>query len=352
MQLAIVVPCYNEQDVLPETSRRLLAVLERLMVEGLASRSSQLYFVDDGSRDQTWSLIEELARADTRVHGIKLSRNCGHQNALIAGLFSAKGDAIVSIDADLQDDVTLIGEMVKRYHEGSEIVYGVREDRSADSPFKRIPAELYYRLLRLMGVEVVFNHADFRLMSRRAIEALREYREVNLFLRGIIPMLGFRTATVVYKRGERFAGRSKYPLRKMISLAAHGITSFSAAPLRLITALGVLVCLASFALVAWALWLRLFTDQAVPGWTSTVLPIYFLGGVQLLCIGVIGEYLAKLYLEVKGRPRFVVERITGGEGQQEAGSTPPASGESVRPDGETRDTLSPEPERQRKGLVA
>ena len=212
--------------------------------------------------------------------------------------------------------------MVQRYHEGSEVVYGVREDRSSDSLFKRCSAELYYRLLGLIGVQVVFNHADYRLLSRRAIETLREYREVNLFLRGIIPMLGFKTATVSYRRGERVAGESKYPLRKMVSLAIDGVTSFSATPLRLITALGLLVCLASFALVAWALWLRLFTDQAVPGWTSTVLPIYFLGGVQLLCIGVIGEYLAKIYLEVKGRPRFVVERVAGGDRQQVMGSAP------------------------------
>lgn len=341
MRLAIVVPCYNEQDVLPETSRRLLGVLDRLVAEELASPSSGLYFVDDGSRDRTWSLIEELARADARVHGIKLSRNRGHQNALVAGLFIAEGDAIVSIDADLQDDVDVIDDMVRRYHEGSEIVYGVREDRTSDSLFKRVSAELYYRLLRLMGVQAVFNHADFRLMSRRAIEALREYREVNLFLRGIIPMLGFETATVAYRRGERFAGESKYPLGKMISLAVHGVTSFSATPLRLITALGLLVCLASFALVAWAFWVRLFTDQALPGWTSTVLPIYFLGGVQLLCIGVIGEYLAKIYLEVKARPRFVVERVIGVEGRQETASPQVAA----------RDPLSLPPERQPKDRV-
>ena len=320
MQLAIVVPCYNEQEALPETSRRLLAVLERLAGEGLAARSSRLYFVDDGSRDRTWGLIEELARVDPRTHGIKLSRNRGHQNALIAGLLAAEGDLVVSVDADLQDDVDVIIEMVRRHHEGSEIVYGVREDRTSDSFFKRFTAGLYYRLLRLMGVQVVFNHADFRLMSRRAVETLREYREVNLFLRGIVPMLGFATATVRYRRRPRLAGESKYPLRKMLALAVEGVTSFSATPLRLITALGFAVCLGSFAMVVWAIGLRLFTNEALPGWASTVIPIYFLGGVQLLCIGVIGEYLAKIYLEVKARPRFTIERVIGGREDAETGS--------------------------------
>jgi glycosyltransferase involved in cell wall biosynthesis len=322
MQLAIVVPCYNEEEVLPETSRRLLAVLDRLVTEGLADPASGIWFVDDGSRDRTWPLIEELSLAHPRIGGIKLSRNRGHQNALVAGLLTVPGDAVVSIDADLQDDVEVIREMVLRHRDGCDIVYGVRPDRSVDG-LMRVPAKLHYRLLRLMGAEVVLDHADFRLMSRRAIEALRGYREVNLYLRGIVPMLGFRTETVAYKRAERFAGESKYPLRKLAGLAFQGITSLSAAPLRLITTLGLLVCAGSFALVLWALWIRLFTDQIVPGWASTVVPIYFLGGVQLLCIGVIGEYLAKMYLEVKGRPRFVIERmIEGGlSGQPEAGAT-------------------------------
>jgi glycosyltransferase involved in cell wall biosynthesis len=323
MQLAIVVPCYNEQEVLPETARRLLDVLERLAAEGLASASSRIYFVDDGSRDRTWGVIEELARVHPQVHGIKLSRNRGHQNALLAGLLAAEGDAVVSIDADLQDDVEVIRDMVLRHREGCDVVYGVRSDRAVDG-LMRYPAKLHYRLLRLMGAEVVLDHADFRLMSRRAIEALREYREVNLYVRGIVPMLGFKTTTVAYKRAERFAGESKYSLRKLASLAFQGITSFSAAPLRLITALGLLICIGSFALVTWALWMKFFSDQPPPGWASTVVPIYFLGGVQLLCIGVIGEYLAKIYLEVKARPRFVIERVVGGEvsPQREAGATP------------------------------
>jgi glycosyltransferase involved in cell wall biosynthesis len=311
-QLAIVVPCYNEEEVLPETSRRLVGLLERLAGEGLVDFTSRVYFVDDGSRDRTWGLIEELSRKHSQVCGIKLSRNRGHQNALLAGLLTAQGDAVVSIDADLQDDVEVIREMVLRFHEGCEVVYGVRSDRSVDG-LLRYPALLHYRLLRLMGAEVVLDHADFRLMSRRAIEALREYREVNLYVRGIVPMLGFRTATVAYRRAERFAGESKYSLRKLAGLAFQGVTSFSAAPLRLITTLGLLVCAGSFGLVIWALSIRLFTDQIVPGWASTVVPIYFLGGVQLLCIGVIGEYLAKIYLEVKSRPRFVIERVVSGE---------------------------------------
>jgi glycosyltransferase involved in cell wall biosynthesis len=323
-QLAIVVPCYDEQEVLGETTRRLLAVLDRLAADGRVADASRIYFVDDGSRDRTWSLIEDLARAHPQVCGIKLSRNRGHQNALVAGLLTAEGDAIVSIDADLQDDVDVIPEMVERYREGCDIVYGVRSDRAVDG-LMRIPAKLHYRLLRLMGAEVVLDHADFRLMSRRAIEALREYREVNLYIRGIVPMLGFKTAAVTYRRAERFAGESKYSLRKLGSLALQGMTSFSAAPLRLITTLGLLVCAGSFALVLWALWIRLFTDLGVPGWASTVVPIYFLGGVQLLCIGVIGEYLAKIYLEVKARPRFVVERTVGGQapdGRGAAGAVP------------------------------
>jgi glycosyltransferase involved in cell wall biosynthesis len=324
MQLAIVVPCYNEQEVLRETSRRLLGVLERLAGAGLVTTASRIYFVDDGSRDRTWSLIEDLARAHPQICGIKLSRNRGHQNALIAGLLTAEGDAIVSIDADLQDDVEVIPEMVQRYREGCDIVYGVRSDRTVDG-LLRFPAKLHYRLLKLMGAEVVLDHADFRLMSRRAIEALREYREVNLYIRGIVPMLGFKTATVAYRRVERFAGESKYSLRKLAALASQGVTSFSAAPLRLITALGLIVCTGSFALVLWALGIRLFTDQIVPGWASTVVPIYFLGGVQLLCIGVIGEYLAKIYLEVKARPRFVVERMAGRQAGNQDGETTPSA---------------------------
>lgn len=270
-----------------------------------------MYLVDDGSSDATWELVERLHAQDARLCGIKLSRNRGHQNALLAGLFAVEGDAIVSIDADLQDDVEAIVPMVAHARAGADIVFGVRAARAHDGWFKRVTAKGFYRLLAALGVQVVLDHADFRLMTRRAVEALRAYPEVNLYLRGIVPLLGFRTARVPYARGARVAGESKYPLRRMLSLGLQGVTSFSAAPLRLITALGLLVSLGSLALARWAIWIRLFTDEAVPGWASTVVPIYFLGGVQLLCIGIIGEYLAKTYTEVKRRPRFIIERALG-----------------------------------------
>jgi glycosyltransferase involved in cell wall biosynthesis len=311
MKLAVVVPCFNEEAVLPQTARALTAVLERLAQAGAIARDSRVYFIDDGSTDATWEIVERLHAADARCCGIKLSSNRGHQNALLAGLFAAEGDAIVSIDADLQDDVEAIADMVEQARAGADVVFGVRAQRAHDSAFKRLTAKLFYRLLAALGVQVVLDHADFRLMTRRAVEALRAYPEVNLYLRGIVPLLGFRTARVEYARGARVAGESKYPLRRMISLGLQGVTSFSAAPLRLITALGFLVSLGSLALVLWAIWIRLFTDDAVPGWASTVVPIYFLGGVQLLCIGIIGEYLAKTYVEVKRRPRFIIERTLG-----------------------------------------
>lgn len=311
MKLAIVVPCFNEAAVLADTARALTAQLDTLTNAGAIDRDSRVVFVDDGSTDSTWTLIEHAHAADPRVCGIKLSGNRGHQNALLAGLMNAEGDAIVSIDADLQDDVGAIGRMVAAHRSGADIVFGVRASRAHDSIFKRLSARLYYRLMAAMGVRVVLDHADFRLMSRAAVEALREYAEVNLYLRGIVPLLGFRTAEVEYARAPRLAGESKYPLRKMISLGLQGITSFSALPLRLITMLGLLVSLGSLTLVAWAIWIRVFTDDAVPGWASTVVPIYFLGGVQLLCIGIIGEYLARTYLEVKRRPRFLIERALG-----------------------------------------
>ena len=276
-------------------------------------RTAGSALVDDGSRDRTWALIEAAAQASPLVTGLKLSRNRGHQAALMAGLMNADADAVISVDADLQDDLAAIEAMVDAHAGGADVVYGVRRRRDADTFLKRTSAEAYYRLLNLLGVEVVFNHADYRLLSRRVLAALASYRESNLFLRGIIPQLGFPSAIVTYDRAERFAGESKYPLRKMLSFAWQGVTSFSAAPLRLITTIGVLVSAGSFGVAAWALWLRLFTSDAVPGWTSTVVPMYFLGGVQLLCIGIIGEYLAKIYLEVKRRPAYFVEQRVGGE---------------------------------------
>lgn len=307
--LTIVVPCYNEAEVLPETLRRLQSVLEDLELKNKITPNSKLVFVDDGSRDQTWTLIERLADECHTVHGIKLSRNFGHQNALLAGLLVAEGDALISVDADLQDDLSVIEQMIDACRSGCDVVYGVREDRETDSAFKRFTAESYYCLLAFMGVDVVFNHADYRLLSRRVVETLREYGEVNLFLRGIIPLLGFRSKSVSYRRAERFAGESKYPVRKMLSLAFQGITSFSTFPLRLITVLGLIIFVISSLMGMWAIGIRLFTDLAVPGWASTVVPTYFLGGIQLLGIGVIGEYLAKIYMETKRRPRFHIEKL-------------------------------------------
>ncbi len=307
-RLAIVVPCFNEREVLPETTRRLTSLLDELMAGGRVTRSSQIVYVDDGSRDGTWQLIEDLAGADGRVGGIKLSRNRGHQNALLAGLFTVEADVLISVDADLQDDIQVMKEMLQSYSQGTQVVYGVRKDRTSDGTFKRATAQGFYRMIRALGVESVYNHADFRLMSRQAVSALKDFGEVNLFLRGIVPLLGFKSSVVHYARAERFAGVSKYPLRKMLALALDGVTSFSVIPLRLITAVGFLVFLLSCGMGLWTLWVRLFTQHAVPGWTSTLVPIYFLGGIQILCIGILGEYLGKVYQETKGRPRYIIEK--------------------------------------------
>jgi len=308
LRLAIVVPCYNEHEVLPETNRRLLALLDKLQAQALVCASSGIYYVDDGSLDGTWALIERLAAGNPRVHGLKLSRNRGHQMALLAGLLTVGGDALVSIDADLQDDVAVIENMVHEHLAGAEVVYGVRDSRASDTIFKRRTALMYYGLMKKMGVDMVHNHADFRLLGRRAVEALREYGEVNMFLRGIVPLIGYRAATVKYDRAERFAGVSKYPLRKMLVFAAEGITSFSIVPLRLITLLGVLVSIFSFAMILFVVYGTLVMKAALPGWASTVVPVYFLGGIQLLSIGILGEYVAKIYLETKGRPRYFIEK--------------------------------------------
>jgi glycosyltransferase involved in cell wall biosynthesis len=306
-RLAIVVPCYNEEEVLPETVSRLLALLDRLTSAGKIAADSHVVFVDDGSRDRTWELIRKHHELDARIRGAKLSANRGHQTALLAGLFSAEGDAIVSIDADLQDDVAAIEAMVDEYRAGCDVVYGVRKTREKDTFFKRSTAEWYYRLLGALGLKVVHNHADFRLLSRRAVEALRSYSEVNMYVRGIVPLIGFRSAVTYYARNERFAGESKYPLRKMLALAVDGVTSFSAFPLRLIAVVGIIVSLLSVAMIVWVLWVKLFTDRAIPGWASSVIPMYFLGGIQLLSIGVLGEYVAKLYFEAKRRPRYFID---------------------------------------------
>ncbi|MGE8365841.1 glycosyltransferase family 2 protein [Cupriavidus basilensis] len=308
MMLNLVVPCFDEEQVLPETGTRLLALLDELAQRKEIHPDSAITFIDDGSRDRTWSLIEGLHARDSRVRGIKLTRNQGHQNALLAGLLTAPGDVLVSLDADLQDDLDAIPRMLTAYREGAEIVFGVRSCRDTDTLFKRATAHAYYRLLRRFGVDVLPHHADFRLMSRRAINALRDFREVNLFLRGIIPLLGFRTAIVKYERHARFAGCSKYPLPKMLALAFDGIASFSSKPLLWSTHVGAAISLVSLAIGLWALAIRLFTDMSVPGWASTVVPMYFLGGLQMLFLGVIGGYVAKIYSETKQRPRFIIEQ--------------------------------------------
>lgn len=311
-RLGIVIPCFNEEAVLPETTRQLGVLLRQLVSDGLVSADSAVWYVDDGSRDATWALISAQSALDgCPVRGIRLSRNRGHQAALMAGLMTAEGDVLISVDADLQDDLSVIRTMIEHHRDGSEIVYGVRSSRQTDTFFKRFTAEGYYKVLQGFGVEVVFNHADYRLMGRRAIEALRQFPESNLFLRGLIPQLGFRCSAVEYARAERFAGESKYPLTKMLALAWQGITSFSTAPLRLITALGVTVSFMSLLLVFWALYVRLFTQNALPGWSSIVIPVLFLSGVQLLSLGVIGEYVAKIFVETKRRPHYFIEEVVG-----------------------------------------
>jgi glycosyltransferase involved in cell wall biosynthesis len=305
--LSIVVPCYNEEEVLPEAARQLEALLQEMIETGMVAPDSRVTFVDDGSSDGTWAIIQDLHRRSPRIQGVKLSRNRGHQHALLAGILTVPGDIVVSVDADLQDDLEVMKEMVLAHAAGSDIVLGVRESRSIDAPFKRITAQGYYRFLRWMNVDVVYNHADYRLLSRRAIEALRGYQETNLFLRGLVMHLGFKTAIVTYARAARVAGESKYPLRKMIALALEGVTAFSTMPLRYITLLGFLVSLFSFLLGLWALINAIFFKNVIPGWASTVIPIYLLCGVQMICLGVMGEYIGKIYLETKRRPRFIIE---------------------------------------------
>lgn len=309
--LSLVLPCYNEQEVLPETTARLQAMLARLKANDEIAEGSAIYYVDDGSRDRTWEMIHDYAERNADVCGIKLSRNRGHQNALLCGLLTAPGDILISLDADLQDDLEAIPQMIQRYREGSEIVFGVRRKRTKDTFFKRFSAESYYKFLAMMGVQIVYNHADYRLMSRRAVESLRGYDETHLFLRGLVPQLGYKGAIVEFDRAERFAGESKYPLTKMLSLAWQGVTSFSAYPLRLITGIGMVISVISLVMAAWAVLTRLLSDSALPGWASTVIPMYFLGGVQLLSLGIIGEYVAKIFESSKKRPRFHVESLCG-----------------------------------------
>jgi glycosyltransferase involved in cell wall biosynthesis len=307
--IGIVVPCFNEEEVIGDTAKTLIAVLSDLERGGLVSKKSFIGFIDDGSRDLTWSLIENLQASHAQIKGLKLARNSGHQRALLAGLltFHTVADALISIDADLQDDTSAITEMVKKFIDGSEIVYGVRRRRDSDSWFKRYSALLFYHLMKFLGANLVYNHADYRLTSRRVIEVLEKYPEANLFLRGVFPLIGFSNTSVYYDRKARMAGVSKYPFFKMLSFAWEGVTSFSIKPLRLVTLLGTFIFGVSLVLSGYVLFSRFFL-QVVPGWTSIVLPIYLLGGIQLLAIGILGEYLGKIYQEVKHRPRFIIEK--------------------------------------------
>lgn len=308
--LYLVVPCYNEQEVLPETARRLLDKIAALQNEGRVSNDSRILFVDDGSRDATWQIIERLAQDDARFGGVKLSRNRGHQNALLAGLTVARDrcDAAVSLDADLQDDVNAIDEMLLQFEQGCDIVYGVRSRRDTDTVFKRATAKGFYRLMRALGVDIVDDHADYRLMSRRAVEGLMQFDEANLFLRGVVPLIGYKSAVVTYARGERFAGESKYPLKKMLLFALDGITAFSIRPIRLVMLLGAVIFGASLVALLALLVLKL-TGYTVQGWTTLMGSIWLLGGIQLLSLGVIGEYVGRVYQETKHRPRFLIDRI-------------------------------------------
>lgn len=315
-KLAIVVPCYNEEEVLKIASKALRDVLEELIRKEKISEDSFILFVNDGSRDRTWELIEEEHAAyPDRVWGVKLAGNVGHQFALTAGLMTAKDmcDVTVSIDADLQDDVNVIEEMIDKFHGGCDIVYGVRRERKTDTFFKRTSAQMFYKLMSLMGVKTVYNHADFRLMSRRAVEEFSKYKETNLFLRGMMPLIGYQTDSVYYDRRERVAGESKYPLKKMLALAFNGISSFSVKPISLILGLGLFIIFASALALVYAL-ISYCTGHVVPGWTSLILSIWFLGGLQLLAIGMVGQYIGKIYMEVKQRPRYNIEKVlTSGE---------------------------------------
>ena len=309
-RLAVVVPCFNEEEVLASTVRALLDVLADIEKSGDIDNEATLLLVDDGSTDATWRIIETLAGENPAVRGIKLARNFGHQGAILAGIFSCDADAVVTIDADLQDPPQVISDMVRAYRKGAEIVLGVRNDRSTDTFFKRATAQIYYRFLRVMGADMVFNHADFRLLGRHAIAAIQSFGETQLFLRGIIRLIGFRQEIVHYRRSERQAGETKYNFTRMLALALDGVTSFTVFPLRLITMLGFIVSLLAFLAGLWAITSWLIFANTIPGWTSVVLPMYFLGGIQLLSVGIIGEYLGKNYLESKHRPRFIIEKST------------------------------------------
>lgn len=308
--LYVVVPCYNEQEVLAETSKRLREKFQTLIGSGKIDEKSRIVFVNDGSKDNTWKIIEELHRQDNLFSGINLSRNRGHQNALLAGLMTVKdcADVAISMDADLQDDINAMDEMLDKYYGGCDVVYGVRSKRATDTFFKRFTAESFYKMMNAMGANTVYNHADYRLMSKRALEGLAEFKEVNLFLRGMVPMIGYPSDVVYYERSERFAGESKYPLKKMISFAIEGITSLSTKPIKMITNLGAFIFLFSFVILIYSL-IRHFSGDTVAGWTTIIVSVWAIGGLILLSLGIIGEYIGKIYLESKERPRYIIEQF-------------------------------------------
>ena len=308
--LYMVIPCYNEEAVLPETAKRLQEKMNTLIQSGKIDAKSKVAFVNDGSKDKTWEIISALHNENPLFSGINLSRNRGHQNALLAGLMTVKkyADMVISMDADLQDDINAIDEMVDKYLQGTDIVYGVRSSRAKDTFFKKATAEGFYKVMNTMGANTVFNHADYRLMSKRALEGLAEFGEVNLFLRGIVPMIGYSTDMVYYERGERFAGESKYPLGKMLSFAVEGITSLSTKPIRMITGLGFFVFLMSILILIYSV-VRHFMGETIVGWTTLMVSVWAIGGLILLALGVVGEYIGKIYLETKARPRFIIEQF-------------------------------------------
>lgn len=307
--LYIVVPCYNEEAVLKETTKRLREKLDELLSKKIISKKSKVLYVNDGSKDKTWELIEEINKEDNTFTGISLSRNRGHQNALVAGLLTAKeyADVVISMDADLQDDINAISEMLEKYLNGADIVYGVRNKRDKDTFFKRFTAEGFYKFMKVMGVDIVFNHADYRLTSKRVLDEFSNFKEVNLFLRGMFPLIGFKEEVVYYERQERFAGVSKYPLKKMLNFAWDGITSFSVKPLRFICVLGFIVLFTSLCIMLYSL-LRKVTGNVVEGWTFLAISIWFIGGLQMISIGIIGEYIGKIYNETKERPRYIISK--------------------------------------------
>lgn len=312
--LYLVIPCYNEEEVLPETSSQLKNKINSLIEKGCISPKSRIVFVNDGSKDKTWEIISKLHDEDKIFQGIKLSRNKGHQNALLCGLMTVKDncDMTISLDADLQDDINAIDEMIEKYYSGCDVVYGVRSARDTDTFFKKFTAEGFYKIMKMMGADIVFNHADYRLMSRRALEGLESFKEVNLFLRGVVPMIGYKSDSVYYERKERFAGESKYPLKKMLAFAWEGITSLSTKPIKMISLLGGAIFIVSIIMLIYSL-VRHFMGATEIGWTSTIVSIWAIGGLQLLAIGIIGEYIGKVYLETKERPKFIVEKYLSDE---------------------------------------